>query len=66
MVLLKLVMPVVLEETVNVNVAAVDCPAERTIPSLFQFNARYVLATPGLHALVVMLSAIEPVPEFLR
>ncbi len=36
MVLLKLVMPVMLGDTVSVSVAAVDCPAVRAEPSLFQ------------------------------
>ena len=36
MVLLKLDMPVTLEDTVSVNVAAVVIPAGRFTPSLFQ------------------------------
>ena len=36
MVLLKVVMPVMLGETVSVSVAAVDDPAVRLVPPLFQ------------------------------
>ena len=35
-VLLKVVIPVMLADTVNVMVAAVDCPAESVVPCRFQ------------------------------
>ncbi len=64
MVLLKLDM-LTLEETVNVSVAAVDAPADRLVPSLFQVMVMKLPAEAGLHPEMTILSAIVPVPVFL-
>ncbi len=65
MVLLKVVIPVMLDDTVIVSVADVDCPAESVAPSLFQVMVIYVPAPLGLHPEVARWSVMVPVPVFL-
>ncbi len=63
-VLLKLVMPFMLDETVRVSVAAVDCPACNVSPCLFQVTATYAAALGGVQLVTVMLRVIGAVPVF--
>jgi hypothetical protein len=63
-VLLKLVTPVMLEETLKVTVTATDWPAARLVPCWFQLTDMYVLAPVGLQLLAAKLRLIEPVPVF--
>jgi hypothetical protein len=64
-VLLKLVMPVMLEDTVSVMIAAVDCPAASCVPCWFQVTVMYVLAPAGFQLLAAKFRVIVPVPVFL-
>jgi hypothetical protein len=63
---LKDVMPVMLDDTLSVMVAAVDMPGASTVASLFQDMVIGPLALGGLQLLVVMLRVNEtPLPVFL-
>ncbi|MGD6807703.1 MAG: hypothetical protein ACQCN4_12185 [Candidatus Bathyarchaeia archaeon] len=65
MVLLKLEMPVMLDETLKVIIAAVDSPAASEVPPLFQLTVMYVPAPDGLQLLADKPKVIAPVPVFL-
>ena len=56
MLTLKLVMPLILGDTVSVSVAAVDCPALSVVTSGFQVKVNDPSAPVGLQPFVVMLS----------
>ncbi len=59
-------MPVMLDDTLSVITAAVDCPGVSTVPSLFQLMVIGPLALTGFQLLVVMLSVNDtPLPVFL-
>jgi hypothetical protein len=59
-------MPVMLDETLSVITAAVDCPGDSVVPPLFQVMLIGPSALIGLQFPVVMLSAsVTPVPVFL-
>ena len=62
---LKVVMPVILDDTLNVSVAAVDCPAFSVVFSLFQVKVIGPLALDGFQFVFVILSVIGTVPVFL-
>jgi hypothetical protein len=65
MLTLKLVMPLMLDDTFKVNVAAVDAPGFRFMLSLFQVIVIGPLALVGFQPLLVMLSVIAVLPVFL-
>ncbi len=55
-----------LDETVKVIVAWVDCPGDRVVPSLFHVTVNGPLAPLGLQFDVVMFKVREtPLPVFL-
>lgn len=54
-----------LEDTVKVKVAIVDCPALSEVPCLFQFMLRWAPAFVGFQSLAVKLRVMVPVPVFL-
>jgi len=59
-------MSAMLEETVKVITAAVDCPGESLVPSLFQLILMDPFAPVGFQLLVDILNVNEvPVPVFL-
>lgn len=60
--LLNVVIPVMLEDAVNVIVAAVDCPADSTVLCLFHVTVKGPLAVVGLQLLVAILIVKEAVP----
>jgi hypothetical protein len=62
---LKDVIPVMLEDTDSVIVAAVDCPDVRVVPLLFQVIVSGPLALVGFQLLAAMLSVKEDPPVFL-
>jgi hypothetical protein len=63
---LKFVMSAMLEDTVRVRVAVVDCPGESLVPSWFHVMVIGPFALAGLQLLVVMLGVSErPLPVFL-
>jgi hypothetical protein len=63
---LKLVMPDMLEDTVRVRVAAVDCPGWRSVLCRFHVMVIGPFALAGLQLVVVMLRISErPLPVFL-
>jgi hypothetical protein len=55
---LKLVTPLILDDTVNVSVAAVDAPALNVVLCLFQAKVICPLAPSGLQPLVAIFSVI--------
>ena len=65
MLTLKLVIPLMLDETLNVSVAAVDCPTPSTVLSLFQLKLIELSAPVGLQPFVAMLSVSCASPVFL-
>jgi hypothetical protein len=56
------VIPLMLEDTVNVSVAAVDCPGASVVPCLFHVTVIGPLALVGFQLLVVMPSVNVAVP----
>jgi hypothetical protein len=63
---LKLVMPLMLGDTVSVRGAAVDCPGFRSVFSWVHVMVIGPFALAGLQLLVVMLRLSErPLPVFL-
>ena len=54
--------PVTLEDTVSVSVAAVDCPGASTVPCRFQVTVKGPLALVGFQLLVAMLRVNEVDP----
>jgi hypothetical protein len=56
MLTLKLVMPLMLEDTVSVSVTAVDCPGVSTVLPMLQLTLIELLAPAGLQPFVAMLS----------
>ena len=61
---LKLVIPVMLDETVSVNVAVVPDPGFRVLPSLFQVRVMGPLAPAGFQLVLLMLRVIWLLPVF--
>ena len=61
---LKLVTPLMLDETVSVSVVVATWLAVNTAPSLSQVKAMGPLAPAGLQLFVVMFSVICAVPVF--
>ena len=59
---LNVVIAVMLEDTVSVSVAAVDCPGASTVPCWFQVTVKGPLAVVGFQLLVVILSVNEADP----
>ena len=55
---LKVVMPLILDDTLSVSVAAVDCPALSVVPSLFHVKVMGPLALAGFQFVVVMFKVI--------
>lgn len=62
---LKFVMSAMLEDTVRVRAAVVDCPGESLMPSWFHVMVIGPFALAGLQLLVVMLRVSERSPVFL-
>ena len=63
---LKFVMSTMLDETVRVRVAAVDCPGESLVPSWFHVMVIGPFALAGLQLLVVIFRVSgRPLPVFL-
>ena len=59
-------MPVMLDDTLSVITAEVDCPGDNVAPSLFQVMVTGPLALVGFQFPVVMLSVSKtPLPVFL-
>jgi hypothetical protein len=54
MLTLKVVMPLILDDTLNVSVAAVDCPALSVVPSLFQVKVIGPSALVGFQVFVML------------
>jgi hypothetical protein len=65
MLTLKVVMPLVLGDAVNVSVAAVDCPTASVVPCLFHVIVSGPLASGGFQFVVDMLKVIWVLPVFL-
>ncbi len=65
MLLLKFVMPFMLDATANVSIAVVDCPAASCAPCLSHVRVMYVLAEPGDQLFVDKESDMLPGPVFL-
>ena len=65
MVLLKVVMPVTLDDTVNVSVTANDCAAAICAPCPVQVMVMKLLAVVGLQLPTAKLSVIVVPPVFL-
>jgi hypothetical protein len=61
---LKVVMPLILDETVSVSVVVAICPAVSVTPSWFQVKVMGPLAFVGVHVFVVMFNFICAVPVF--
>jgi hypothetical protein len=62
---LKSVTPATLEDTVKVNVAAIEFPGESVMPSLSHIMAIGTFALAGLQLLAVMPRVSERSPAFL-
>ena len=63
---LKLVTSAMLEDTVRVRVAAVDCPGKSLVPSWFHVMVIGPFALAGLQLVVVMLRvSARSLPVFL-
>lgn len=63
---LKFVTSVMLEDTVKVKIADVDCPGLSLVASLFHVRVIGPFAPAGVQLLVVMFRASErPLPVFL-
>jgi len=58
MLTLKDVMPLMLDDTLSVSVAEVDCPAFSVVPSLFHVKVMGPLALAGFQFAGVMLKVI--------
>lgn len=65
MLTLKLVMPLMLDETFNVSTAAVDAPTSNDAPALSQVTVIYEPAVEGFQLFVVMLKVTGVLPVFL-
>jgi hypothetical protein len=58
MLTLKVVMPLMLDDTLNVSVAAMYCPTLSVVPSLFHVTVIGPLALVGFQPVFVMPSVI--------
>jgi hypothetical protein len=58
MLTLKVVMPLMLDDTLNMNVAEIDCPAFSTAVSLFQVKVIGPSALGGFQPAFVILNVI--------
>jgi hypothetical protein len=65
MVTLKVVMLLILDDALNVNVAATDAPVLNVAPCLFQVKVIGPLALVGFQFVVVMLNVTWVLPVFL-
>jgi hypothetical protein len=62
---LKLVIPLILDDTANVSTAEVDCPAFNDAPDLSQVIVMGPFAPEGLQLSVDMLNVTGALPVFL-
>jgi hypothetical protein len=65
MLTLKLVIPLILDDTANVSTAEVDCPTFNVAPDLSQVIVMGPLASEGLQLSVDILNVIGALPVFL-
>ena len=65
MLTLKVAMPLMLDDTLKVNVALIELPTLNDTPSLFQLTAMGPFALSGFQPAGVMLSVIAVLPVFL-
>jgi hypothetical protein len=65
MLTLKVVIPLMLDDTLNVSVAVATAPAVSVVPSLFHVMVIGPLALVGFQLVLVMLSVIWTEPVFL-
>jgi hypothetical protein len=65
MLTLKVVMSLMLDETLNVKVALIELPGFNDAPSLFQLTVMGPFALSGFQFVAAMLSVIEVLLVFL-